>query len=109
MNIGSLNRRVKILRFVEQRDEYGATSGEWQEIAKAWAKIEQNGGSEGYINDQNRAKQNIKITLRYNAELLVYDRISYNNRIFEIESISDHATGHYMTEIVCTEKVGHGI
>lgn len=109
MNIGELNRRIEIIRFQEIRDEYGGVDGEWVTLFKRWAKIEDNGGGESYTNDQNQAIKSYKITIRHTPEIQEIDRIKYKDKLLEIESISDHNTGHYMSVIICKEVVKNGL
>ena len=103
MNIGELNRRIKILEFVEEKDEYGAIDGRWKEIATRWARIEQNGGSEQSDNNQVIARVSIKIIIRYYARLNEKHRIKYKDKLYEINSVIDVDTGHYKMIIDCSE------
>ena len=103
MNIGELNRRIKILEFVEEKDEYGAIDGYWKEIATRWARIEQNGGSEQSDNNQVIARVSTKIIIRYYALLNEKHRIKYKDKLYEINSVIDVDTGHYKMIIDCSE------
>ena len=89
MNIGELNRRIKILEFVEEKDEYGAIDGYWKEIATRWARIEQNGGSEQSDNNQVIARVSTKIIIRYYARLNEKHRIKYKDKLWQ-RSFYDH-------------------
>lgn len=103
MNIGELKRRVKIWAFVEERDEFGGIGGEWKVIAERWAKVEQNSGNEITDNSQVQARVGTKIVLRYMPELTEKNRITYKDKIYEINSVLDVDSGHYMTITDCTE------
>lgn len=103
MNIGELNRRIKILEFVEERDEYGAVDGVWKEIATRWARIEQNGGSEQSDNNQVIARVSTRIIIRYFEILNEKHRIKYKDKLYEINSVIDVDTGHYKMIIDCSE------
>ena len=103
MNIGELNRRVEILAFVEERDEYGAIDGEWKVIATRWARIEQNGGGEVSDNNQVVARISTKIIIRHMPELTEKHRIKYKDKLYEINSVLDVDTGHYMSIVDCKE------
>ena len=46
MNIGELNRRIEVLQFFEERDDYGGVDGEWLPVGRVWAKIEPGSGTE---------------------------------------------------------------
>ena len=103
MNIGELNRRIKILEFVEQRDEFGGIEGEWKVIATRWSRIEQHGGNEVSDNNQVIARVSTKIIIRYMSELNEKHRIQYKDKLYEINSVIDVDTGHYKMIIDCSE------
>ena len=103
MNVGELNRRIKIWEFVEQRDEFGGIQGSWQVIAQRWGKVEENGGSESSDNNQLKARVKTKIVMRYFPTLNESHRITYGNKIYEINAVTDINSGHYMTIADCTE------
>ena len=103
MNIGELNRKVKILAFNEERDEFGGITGTWQELDTVWAKVEQNNGNEITDNNQVKAQLNTKIIMRYLPFLTEKNRITYNSKIYEIKSVADVDSGHYMTIADCVE------
>lgn len=103
MYIDELRHRVSILAFVEQRDEYGGISGEWQEIARRWAKIEPNTASETYDNQQVKAVGTTKITMRYLADLTEKNRIKYHDSIYDITGVMNELTGNYKTIAICKE------
>lgn len=109
MHIGELNRRIEVIRFQEVHDEYGGIDGVWIPLLKRWAKIEDNGGAESFENDQNKAQKSLRITIRHTPQIQEIDRIKFQNRLFEIESLSDHNTGHYMTVIICKEIINNGL
>lgn len=103
MNIGELKHKIKVWAFVEERDEYGGISGGWQLISERWAKIEQIGGSETTDNNQVKAKLQTNIILRYYKDLTEKNRISYKEKIYEINSVKDVDSGHYMMIANCSE------
>ena len=103
MNIGELNRRVEILAFVEEKDEYGAIDGEWKVIATRWARIEQNGGGEVSDNNQVVARISTKIIIRHMPGLTEKNRVRYKDKLYEINSVLDVDTGHYMSMLDCKE------
>lgn len=103
MFIDELKHRVSILAYVEQRDEYGGISGEWQEIARRWAKIEQNSANETFDNQQVKAVTSTRITMRYFAELTEKNRIKYHGCIFDVTGVTNELTGNYKTIAICKE------
>ena len=105
MNIGKLNRRVEILQFFKDRDEYGGEIGEWKTVAKVWAAISPVSGTEQMFAQQVTAEAVVKITIRYLPWLDVMHRIRYGERLFEIVGSLDSETMHKATIINCKEMV----
>ena len=81
MDIGKLNRRVEILRFFKDRDEYGGEVGEWRAVAKVWAAITPVSGTEQMFAQQVTAEAVVKITIRYLPWLDVMHRIRYGEQM----------------------------
>ena len=105
MDIGKLNRRVEILRFFKDRDEYGGEVGEWRAVAKAWAAITPVSGTEQMFAQQVTAEAVVKITIRYLPWLDVMHRIRYGEKLYEIIGAMDADTSHTKTILNCKEMV----
>ena len=105
MDIGKLNRRVEILRFFKDRDEYGGEIGEWKTVAKVWAAISPVSGTEQMFAQQVTAEAVVKITIRYLPWLDVMHRIRYGEKLYEIVGSLDSETLHKATIINCKEMV----
>ena len=105
MNIGKLNRRVEILQFFKDRDEYGGEIGEWKTVAKVWAAISPVSGTEQMFAQQVTAEAVVKITIRYLPWLDVMHRIRYGEKLYEIVGSLDSETLHKATIINCKEMV----
>jgi len=105
MNIGELNRRVEVLQFFEERDDYGGVDGEWLPVGRIWAKIEPSNGTEFFAKQQVNAENQTKITVRFYAGISVMNRIRYGEKLYEIMGIADHRTAHNMTILNCKEMV----
>lgn len=105
MDIGKLNRRVEILRFFKDRDEYGGEVGEWRAVAKAWAAITPVSGTEQMFAQQVTAEAVVKITIRYLPWLDVMHRIRYGEKLYEIIGAMDADTSHTKTILNCKELV----
>ena len=105
MDIGKLNRRVEILQFFKDRDEFGGEVGEWKSVAKVWAAISPVSGTEQMFAQQVTAEAVVKITIRYLPWLDVMHRIRYGERLFEIVGSLDSETMHKATIINCKEMV----
>lgn len=109
MNIGELNRRIEVLRFIEERDEMGGVIGEWVTVGRVWANIKPQSGTEFFQAQQINAETTTKITVRFYAGLTVMHRIRYGDKLYEIIGIADDNTAHRMTVITAKEMVGDGL
>lgn len=109
MDIGKLNRRVEILQFFKDRDEFGGEVGEWKSVAKVWAAILPVSGTEQMFAQQVTAESVVKITIRYLPWLNVMHRIKYGNKLYEIVGSLDNETAHKATIINCKEMVSDGL
>lgn len=109
MDIGKLNRRVEILQFFKDRDEFGGEVGEWKSVAKVWAAISTVSGSEQMFAQQVTAEAVVKITIRYLPWLNVMHRIKYGEKLYEIIGSLDNETAHKATIINCKEMVSDGL
>lgn len=105
MNIGELNRRIEVLRFIEERDEMGGVIGEWVTEGRVWANIKPQSGTEFFQTQQINAETTTKITVRFYAGLTVMHRIRYGDKLYEIIGIADDNTAHRMTVITAKEMV----
>ena len=105
MDIGKLNRRVEILQFHKDRDEFGGEVGEWKQQAKVWASIIPVSGTEQMFAQQVTAETVVKITVRYLPWLTVLHRIRYGEKLYEIIGAIDGDTAHTQTIINCKEMV----
>ena len=109
MNIGDLNRRIEVLQFFEDRDDYGGVDGEWLPVGRVLVKIEPGSGTEYFAKQQVNAENETKITIRFYAGISVMNRIRYGEKVYEILGIADHRTAHNMTIINCKEMVSDGL
>ncbi len=105
MDIGKLNRRVEILQFFKDRDEYGGEVGEWKSVEKVWAAIAPVSGTEQIFAQQVTAETVVKITIRYLPWINVMHRIRYGEKLFEIIGAMDADTAHTKTILNCKEMV----
>jgi len=109
MDIGRLNRRVEILQFFKDRDEYGGETGKWKSVAKVWAAIVPVSGTEQMFAQQVTAEKVVRITMRYCHWLTVLHRIRYGNKLYEIVGELDNETAHTATILNAKEWVSDGL
>ena len=109
MDLGRLNRKVEILTFVWERDDFGGHEGTWVTTDVRRASIEPVRGTEYYTAQQVSAETMVKITLRYTTNVTVLNRVRYGNSLYEIIGVSDDKTGHKATILNCKEIVNDGL
>ena len=107
MNIGNLNKRVSVLKYVSTRDSYGGEDGEWQAVLALWANVKPKSGTEYFENDEIKAEATVDIIIRYNPVINQMMRIEYKNKIYEILGIVDDNERHITMTLNCKELVNH--
>tara|TARA_Y100000015_G_C2378486_1_gene83780 strand:- start:645 stop:959 length:315 start_codon:yes stop_codon:yes gene_type:complete len=89
MNAGELNRRIAILEKTVSRSNSGAEILSWSTKVNAWAKVEDKGGNESIQNEEYVMTSRLDIKIRFRSDLDTEMRIQYNNKEYEILSISE--------------------
>lgn len=105
VDIGKLNRRIDVLEYQTDRDEYGGELYEWVVVGRVWASIEPKTGSEFFDNQQIKTSQNVIITMRFYAGITVKHRVRYEDKLYEIVAVIDKGTRHEQTILQCKEVI----
>ena len=107
MRTGTLRHRVTLQEFVEIVDEYGTPIGEgWEDIATVWAAVEPITGRE-YIELHNtQSELSHKVTMRYRPGVTPANRLLFNGRQFDIQSVLNLEERNRELVLMCKEKVG---
>ena len=87
MPIGKMRHRVNIQTLARVADSMGGNSHSYSTTVQVWGMVEPLVGSESVEGGQIEAKQRYRITLRYNSNLSVDDRLNYDSKDFRIISI----------------------
>ena len=109
MDIGKLNRRIEVLTYIVTKDDYGGEIGEWVTTQNLWANINSTNGSEYFNNQKVNADATTIITVRFNPNIDVMNRIKYFDKVFEIVGVIDEMTAHKANIINCKELVSDGL
>lgn len=109
MFIGKLNRKVSILKCIVTRDEFGGEEKEWILDYEVWARVEPTGGKEYFNREKVTAETSCVITIRYNPNITVLNRIAYGGKVYEIIGVYDESSEHRATIINCKEIVEYGL
>lgn len=106
LGAGYFNDRVSILEPVMQRGENGEQDTTWVEKARVRAKVQFNRGVQALTVAESWMQQQITVTMRATGEVQDNDRIVWQHRQYNIESLNRDKANHSIT-IVCT-KVDEG-
>jgi len=105
MRNGELRHKICIEEKVILRDSYGAEQVTWTPFLYAWAKIEPLTGREYFASKQTQASTSHKITMRYQAGIHPYHRISWADRVFNIDAILNEDERNISLIIFATEAI----
>lgn len=100
---GHLNKRVTLLKLTEVEDEYNLTHQELVDAVghKVWAKIEPLRGAAYIEAHKEGAKDTIRITIRYRANITTDMFVQYRDKLYTIDTIIDPAEAHAKLELMC--------
>lgn len=112
-NIGRLCKKVSIVSGVA--GEYGGFDtitdnllykNIWADIVpmKGRERFEPMKGRENYIANPIRNDEEVKIIVRYRADITEGCKVLYRQHVYEIKSIVDPDMEHESLELYCTEK-----
>lgn len=104
MNIGELNRRIELLKYVPKRDEFGGQGGDWQVISRLWGHVSPLRGEERLVREKVRAEMLATVTTRFCSQISVLDRLKHGKKTYEITSVQDENSEH-KTMIITVREI----
>ena len=101
-----LNRRIRILKYVETGDEYGLTHQTLQDVIghTIWARIEPARGKTYYEQTRDKVELITKITIRYRKNIDETMLVKYGEKTYKITSVVDPYEEHVKLELMCNLK-----
>ncbi len=105
MRAGLLRNRVTIQTRSETTDDFGEIDFAWSTLATVWATIEPLSGKELMNAEQAKSVVTHKVTMRHLATVTAKDRILYDSRTFQIESVRNFRERDISLELMCKEEV----
>lgn len=87
MIAGKLNEVITIIKSVVSKDSYGATITNWTDSYSTKASVKQNSGIKSVVNNEIFTAYTVEFEVRYYNQLNEFDRIKWNNKFYQIESI----------------------
>ncbi|MGG3737255.1 phage head closure protein [Aeribacillus pallidus] len=104
MKIGNLRHRITVQTATKTPDSMGGGQKTWTDAFSCWAHVRPLNGERRYQAMQVKRELSHEIVMRYRSDITVYNRIVYNGRVFEIDSIYPDELNTMLT-IVCSEVV----
>lgn len=103
MRAGQLRHFVALQRATQTQDAAGQPRTSWDTYANVYAAIEPAGGREFQIAGQTQAELAVPIRIRYTAGVRAEDRIRWNERTFEVVSVSNMDERNRQIDLSCRE------
>lgn len=101
INIGTLDKRIKIIEKKEQKNEYGLIDNKLSTLLSCWARIEPLRGREYFEALKIKTADYLKITIRYREGIRNNMLVEYKNVLYEIQNIIDPYMRHEKLELMC--------
>jgi len=87
MRGGKLRHQIVIQQTTESRNAVGEVDDTWSTFATVRASVEPLQGRESFVLSQSLAEMTIRFRIRYLDGVTPKMRISYDSRLFDIESV----------------------
>jgi SPP1 family predicted phage head-tail adaptor len=98
---GRLRHRVRIERYTQTQDEYGAIVEAWAPLADVWAEVQALRGREYWEAQQVAAEAVYRLTIRYRDDLTTEDRIVHGDTMMDIQHAADPDGRRAVLEVLC--------
>ncbi|WP_193063466.1 phage head closure protein [Oceanobacillus oncorhynchi] len=105
IRIGKLDKRIEIGDVEEIRQPNGRYIEEFVPYHKCWARVHPLSGNEKFAAQQIQSELTHRVEIRYYPGIVPQQKVKYNNRIFDIESVIDIDEQHREMHLNCLEVV----
>lgn len=106
MTAGKLRERITIQSETSTSDGGGGYTVGWSNVATVWAQVKPQRGNEALEAMQMRDTQLYDVIIRYRTDVLPKNRITWNNRIFNIRAVMNKDERDKYLTLVCEDGVG---
>ena len=103
MRAGALRHRVALQSVGTTYDDYGDLSDSWSTAASVWAAIDPVSGREKDISGELSGVVTHKIKISYRASVSPQNRITFDSRTFQVESVRNWQERDIYLELLCKE------
>lgn len=87
MIAGKLNETITVVKSTISRNSYGASTISWYDSYVTRASVKQNNGTKDVVNNEVFVHYTVEFEVRYYNQIDELDRIRWNNKLYQIESI----------------------
>jgi SPP1 family predicted phage head-tail adaptor len=108
MRAGKLRHQITIQRKSLTTDEYGGPVETWADVDTVWASVEPLSGRELANAQTVNAEITTRITMRYLAGVIAADRIVFEGRFYNLQSVIDEEMKHRQLVIMASEGLNEG-
>ena len=102
--IGTLDKRITILKYEDIETQYNLTQKKLVPFLKVWARIEPLRGRAYYEQYKEKTENFTKITVRYRESIDNSMLVQYRNKLYKINTVIDPYTQRSTVELMCSEK-----
>ena len=103
MRAGALRHQVVIERPQITRDSAGGEVTTWLSIATVYASVEPISGREWVTANAAGGDLSHRVRMRYTPDLDLTDRLRFNSRIFQVESVINTDERNVELVVMCRE------
>jgi len=89
VNVGTLNRRVRIETYTTSVDSYGEPIKTWIALDHVWADIQPLRNSEQFAAQQVNRLVSLRMTVHYRTDVTEQMRILYDGDYYDIQGIRE--------------------
>lgn len=102
MRAGNLRHRIALQTNTPSQDSYGEPVVSWATSATVWAAVDMLSGRELFTAHQAESRATVRFTIRRRA-VTAQQRVSWDGRLFGVESIIHDPTNNRQTQLYCFE------
>jgi SPP1 family predicted phage head-tail adaptor len=110
MGIGARNRRVRLQRRGETRDEAGQPSNGWIDVVPSpiWANIRTSNGKEFLAAGMEVSSVTASIRIRYREGITAGMRVLYRTTIYDIKAVLPDEAGRNHVDLAVATGANNG-
>ena len=103
MRAGALRHRITLQANTNAYDDYGDISNTWTTGDEIWGSVNPVSGKEVDLGSELVGVVTHFIKVRYKASVSVANRIVFDSRVFQIESVRNWQERNVFLELLCKE------